>query len=615
MFFLYLINMSRCLSRKRKVFFFLFVFVVGLSGCIGNKTVVQHKVDTAEPTARTDASRQIGNETDYSCSYFYFLQGRHSELATKYNEALDAYEKALSCDQDADFIAHKTHLLLLRLNRGAEAVSRLRGHLEQHPEDKTSRMLLARIFIHQGAYQKAVEQYRKAHALHPKDTTPLLLLSELYLAENETDLAKDALRDVLVVDNHSYSAHLLLARLLVTEEKFEQGQRHYRQALDITWSEGLHLEKAEVFMRRKKYSKAAEMYRGLLKNDDLNEEARVSLIHVYLLQKKEKLAMAELNRLKELTKNPEKAELTIVRLYVRWEEYDKAVALLEKILQENELSEARYLLGILYFQKKLYEKALDDLQKINSDAKEYEDGLFLQVRTFRELKRYQEAVRLLESAVTEDKPRSAELYILLAGIYQFTEQEEHSRNTFIRALEVYPEEERLLYEYGLFLDYVGEQRQALKIMRRIIKMRPEHAGALNYVGYTWANNKENLNQAFYYISRAVELKPDNGYIHDSLGWVYYQQGKFTEAEKTLELAVELSPDDPAILDHLAAVYLAVGRSEDALNTWKKALELYSDYKEDRNDKGKKEKISEDLASRRIQEKINRLENKEKKEKK
>ncbi|MCI5222522.1 MAG: tetratricopeptide repeat protein [Candidatus Electrothrix sp. AR4] len=500
----------------------------------------------------------------------------------------------------------------MRLNRAEEAISRLKGYLEKRPEDKISRMLLARIFIRQGEFKKAAAQYRKVHELAPEDTTPLLLLSELYLAENKTSMAKATLRNVLTVDKQSYSAHLLLARLLVAEEKYKNGQRHYQEALDITWSEGLYLELAQVFTQQKKYSEAANIYLEILKNNELNEEARVSLIHLYLLQEQEKKAMDELNRLKKLTQNPEKAELTIIRLYSRWEEYDKAIALLEKILQENELSEARYLLGILHFQEKQYEETLIDLQKIPSSAKEYEDGLFLQVRTYRELKRNQEATRLLESALAEEELRSADLYILLAGIYQFDEQEQSCRDTFIRALEVYPEDEQLLYEYGLFLDYVGEERQALDIMRKIIKMQPEHAGALNYVGYTWANNKKNLHQAFRYITHATEIKPDNGYIRDSLGWVYYQQGKFEAARKALELAVELAPDDPAILDHLAAVYLALSRSDEALKTWKKALKLYNDYKEEREKTGKKNKVLENQASRRIQENINRLKQKEKK---
>lgn len=208
------------------------------------------------------------------------------------------------------------------------------------------------------------------------------------------------------------------------------------------------------------------------------------------MQGKERKAIAELQRLKESIKNPKQAELTIIRLYARWEEYDKAIASLEEFLQKYESSEARYLLAALRFQEGQYEKVLLDLQKVDHEATEYEDSLFLQVRTLKELNRHHEAVQALESALAQEEGRTPDLYILLAGIYQFIGQVEQCRNTFQRALEVYPEDEQVLYEYGLFLDYRGEQDAALEIMERIIAMDSEHAGALNYVGYTWADKKK-----------------------------------------------------------------------------------------------------------------------------
>jgi tetratricopeptide (TPR) repeat protein len=581
-------------------------FTTGLTGC-GQHRAVDHKSREPAALVRKDKPAEFSAQKsgeDKGCSYFYFLRGRHAELAAEYEKALALYEKSLQCNPDAEFVLRKAPLLLLRLNRGEEAVLRLKRYLDHHPEDTISRMLLAKVYIREGAFQKAAAQYREIHQLDERDTTSLLLLSELYLAENKYDMAKTALRDVLAADSRSYSAHLLLARLLVTEEDFAAGQQHYEQALDITWSEGLQLELADVLTRQKKYTRAVALYREILHHDEQNEEAQTALIHLYLLQGKEHKAMEELQRLKKNIKNPELAELTIIRLHARWEEYDKAIALLEDFLRKHERSEARYLLAALRFQKEQYEKVLSDLEKIGSEAKEYEDSLFLLVRTLKELNRHQEAVQVLESALAREEERTSDLYILLAGIYQFVGQEEQCRNTFVRALEEYPEDEQVLYDYGLFLDYIGEQDPALEIMERIITMNSEHAGALNYIGYTWADKKENLPEALQYISRAAKLKPDNGYIRDSLGWVHYQQGEYEKARDVLETAVELTPDDPAILDHLAETYLALRLPEKARETWRKALDMYREYRKEQKQGGKS---GEDRERKRIQEKINRLE--------
>lgn len=584
----------------------LLALITGLSGC-GQHKLAEHTLRDPVPLVEADAPEALSpeNEKENGGSYFYFLWARHAELAADYEKALALYEKSLQCNPDADFVLRKVPLLLLRLNRGDEAVARLKKYLVHHPTDTLSRMLLAKMYIRQGEFRKAAAQYKKIHQLDEEDTTSLLLLSELYLAENKYEMAKKTLRDVLAVDNCSYSAHLLLARLLVAEEDFESGQQHYEQALDITWSEGLQLELADVLTRQKKYNKAVDLYREILSHDEQNEEAQVALIHLYLQQGKDRKAMKELQGLKKIAKNPEQAELTIIRLHARWEEYDKAIARLEKFLRKHERSEARYLLAVLRFQEGQYEKALKDLKKIGPEAKEYEDSLFLRVRTLKELKRYQQAVQELESALARKKGCTANLYILLAGIYQFIGQQEQCRKTFLRALDAYPENEQLLYEYGLFQDYIGEQNSALKTMERIITMNPDHAGALNYVGYTWADKKENLAKALQYISRAVELKPDNGYIRDSLGWVYYQSGEYEKAKGSLEMAVELAPDDPAILDHLAEIYLALKQPEKAEAAWRKALDLYKVYR-----KELKKRIGtgdDDQKRKRILEKINRLE--------
>lgn len=551
---------------------------------------------------------KAAEEGDYGCSYFYFLWGRHSELAAEYDASLEAYEKALICDPDAEFVISKLPLLLMQLNRSNEAADVLQEYLARHPDSAEFRMLLAKALVRTGNFQEAAEQYRKVHELNPKNASPLLLLSELHLAEGRRDQAKAALEEALAADSASWPAHLLLARLLLAEGSYTQAQAQYQQAVAANPSEGLRLEIAEALVRQEKYGEAVMIYRDLLDHDEMNEEARIALIHVHLLQKQEDKAMAELKRLKELVGSPEQAELTLAKLYVRWEEHDKAAALLEKLLNDTELAEARYLLAVLRFQAKQYDNALTELRKIGAEAEEYEDGLLLQVRTLREQARPEQAVQLLEAALAGKLQLSPDIHLLLAGLYQAAEQEEACRRVFERALTVYPEDERLLYEYGLFLDRTEKRPQAMKIMEKLVKINPEHAGALNYLGYTWADSKANLNQAFLYLSRAVKLKPDNAYIRDSLGWLHYRQGKIDEARKMLEQAVSMSPDDPAMLDHLAEVCLAAGDAEEALRRWRKALELHRSSKED----GRRRQERAAQESRRIAEQIERLEQKESK---
>jgi tetratricopeptide (TPR) repeat protein len=134
----------------------------------------------------------------------------------------------------------------------------------------------------------------------------------------------------------------------------------------------------------------------------------------------------------------------------------------------------------------------------------------------------------------------------------------------------------------------GDEEKALAVMNEVLERDPDHASALNYVGYTWAEQGERLDEAENMIRRAIDLRPDDGYIADSLGWVLYQRGlkllaagrepdareAFSAAIEQLERASELlDRGDPIITRHLGDAYRSVLRFDDALAAYRRALDL------------------------------------------
>jgi tetratricopeptide (TPR) repeat protein len=105
----------------------------------------------------------------------------------------------------------------------------------------------------------------------------------------------------------------------------------------------------------------------------------------------------------------------------------------------------------------------------------------------------------------------------------------------------------------------------------VLQLDPKHAESYNYIGYMYAERGQNLTEAVQMIKRALDLDPQNGYFVDSLGWAYYQQGRYPEALTELQRAVSLAKEDPVILDHLADAYIKNGRTEEAVATWERAL--------------------------------------------
>lgn len=115
--------------------------------------------------------------------------------------------------------------------------------------------------------------------------------------------------------------------------------------------------------------------------------------------------------------------------------------------------------------------------------------------------------------------------------------------------------------------------QAEKDFREALRLSPDQPSVLNYLGYSYVERKENLDEALSMIERAVAARPEEGYILDSLGWALYRLGRYDEAVGHMEKAVELDSTEPLLNDHLGDVYWAVGRKREAEFQWRRALSL------------------------------------------
>jgi tetratricopeptide (TPR) repeat protein len=108
-------------------------------------------------------------------------------------------------------------------------------------------------------------------------------------------------------------------------------------------------------------------------------------------------------------------------------------------------------------------------------------------------------------------------------------------------------------------------------MEQILKINPDHALALNYVGYTYADKGIRLQEALDLLTKANQIKPEDGYIIDSLAWAYFKSGNKTKALELLQKANQLSPNEPTILEHLGDVYLDMREKDKARGYFQEAV--------------------------------------------
>jgi tetratricopeptide (TPR) repeat protein len=193
------------------------------------------------------------------------------------------------------------------------------------------------------------------------------------------------------------------------------------------------------------------------------------------------------------------------------------------------------------------------------------------------LDRTDEAITQLKEMAAEAPTRAGadmQLGDLLRGKKRFTEAVD-AYDEAIRRSEAagMPARWALYYSRGIALERSGQWNRAEADLRHALELKPDQPLVLNYLGYSWIDRGENLERGLKMIEKAVELRPEDGYIVDSLGWAHYRLGDYSSAVQYLEKAIELVPEDPTINDHLGDAYWQSGRPVEARYQWRRALQF------------------------------------------
>ncbi|WAJ29788.1 tetratricopeptide repeat protein [Antarcticirhabdus aurantiaca] len=188
--------------------------------------------------------------------------------------------------------------------------------------------------------------------------------------------------------------------------------------------------------------------------------------------------------------------------------------------------------------------------------------------------RKEEAKTHLRAAI-ELRPDDIFGYRALANVLSADESYKEAAEVLTKAIELSEPGEvsnwNLYYQRGIAYERQKLWDKAEPDFKTALQLSPEQPQVLNYLGYSWVDMGRNLDEGLDMIRKAVELRPNDGYIIDSLGWAYYRLGRYPEAVEELERAVLITPADPTINDHLGDAYWRVGRQREARFQWDRAL--------------------------------------------
>jgi tetratricopeptide (TPR) repeat protein len=196
--------------------------------------------------------------------------------------------------------------------------------------------------------------------------------------------------------------------------------------------------------------------------------------------------------------------------------------------------------------------------------------------------RTEEAEKAFEEAI-QRSPDDIQAYVSYGNMLRGRERYEEASALYSKAIAKVPEAAKndwsLFYFRGITHERTDQWPKAEADFKKALDLYPDQPLVLNYLGYSWVDKGMNLDEALEMIRKAVELRPNDGYIVDSLGWAYYRLGRWDDAVTELERAVSLRPDDPVINDHLGDAYWKAGRTLEAQFQWRHARDFGAEGEE------------------------------------
>jgi len=247
-----------------------------------------------------------------------------------------------------------------------------------------------------------------------------------------------------------------------------------------------------------------------------------------------------------------------------------------------DFSQPNFLLAEINTKYKQYDKAIALYEDISKNDKNYKQAQYKIVDVYDLTSQYDKALKVLgKLAKDEQKP---DALIRIGDLYRHQSKYTKALELYNRAIKAMdnkvPDDYwHVYYVRGIAYEQTDNWEAAEKDLKKALSYQPDHPYVLNYLGYSWADKGKNLDDATDMIQRAVDARPTDGYITDSLGWVMYRNTDYTNAVATLERAVELLPYDPTINDHLGDAYWKVGRQLEARFQWERAKNHSKDEKQ------------------------------------
>lgn len=546
------------------------VVLIGASGC-GSRT----RIVTTVPS-KDEQPRRIINRYAYA----YYVSGLLAEKEHQFHSALKSYEEALKHSPGNGEILY--------------TLARLQYNLRQF----------------QGALETAMK-------IHYKDKDTYMLIGDCHRVFRDDEKASAAYHKVLKMDPNNMQAHWFLGSYARSNNDYEQAVYHLEEVARINPTGRIYVEIANAYIVQSEFDKAIEAFEKSIEIDssEANVESFVGLST--LLRQKSEDRKAEEVLLRGININPTEPSIRVY-LAEMYADLDDTVRATDQVREIRELESDQLPMvnraGQIAYELNQFDLADSVFEYELSLAPESVLGNYFRGRIAVFQDRPTEAKsyfwKLIEIADTlpdgyinlgmlymDEDSLDLAIDVLKEGVMLATTGREEAQfylGTALGRAERYdevvaiaeplvrkhPGEIRFMFMIGAALERIQNHDSATVFFERILKIDPNHAQTLNYLGYMWADLGLKLEKSLRMITKALEIDGENPAYLDSYGWALYKLERYEEAETHIKKAIELMDDQDAVLfDHLAEVCMSLGRYEDAKANWERALQLDPDNAE------------------------------------
>jgi tetratricopeptide (TPR) repeat protein len=469
-------------------------------------------------------------------------------------------------------LAMRAAHMALQFGQIDKAIEALRIWHDTDPSSLMARRMLSSVLLRDGRLDEAGEEF--AGLLKASNSDPAQTFVQIYqmlVAYPDKAAALKLMRHLARPYPLVAEAHFGIAQLAKASGEPELALDEAKQARTLRpdWDIAVSLE-AEL-LQKNAPQKGLDVLRDYLASHPKAREIRLQYARALLDQKQYKPARDEFQRMAD--ENPDNPDFAyaIALISLQLNDLNKAEIQLKQLLSKGKKDPdtVQYYLGQLSEAKKKEEEAI-------AYYREVKDGEYLfpaQIRIAYLLSKrglLSEARQLLQQVRTTDDQQRAQAAMVEAQLLRDANQFDEAYKVLNQALEKQPDHVDLLYETAMMADKINKPDVFEQLMRKLIKIKPDHAQAYNALGYGLLERNERIPEAMQLVEKALQLAPDDAAIMDSVGWGYYRSGKLDESVKMLRRAYAGNAN-PEIAAHLGEVLWMRGEKTEAKKIWQESL--------------------------------------------